>query len=91
MLTSLALVFLAGVALASVCQRLKLPRIIGMLVSGILLGPCVLNLLDPWCFSGSASNGPCHYFDKGGSVTQNRGPKKGGQAGCVDVICPGHV
>ena len=68
-----------------------LPRIIGMLVSGILLGPCVLNLLDPWCFSGSASNGPCHYFDKGGSVTQNRGPKKGGQAGCVDVICPGHV
>lgn len=46
MLTSLALVFLVGLALASICQRLKLPRIIGMLVGGILLGPHVLNLLD---------------------------------------------
>lgn len=46
MLTSLALVFLVGLALASICQRLKLPRIIGMLVGGILLGPYVLNLLD---------------------------------------------
>lgn len=46
MLTSLALVFLVGLALASICQRLKLPRIIGMLVGGILLGPCVLDLLD---------------------------------------------
>lgn len=47
MLTSLSLIFLAGLALASICQRLKLPRIIGMLASGILLGPCVLDLLDP--------------------------------------------
>ena len=47
MLTSLSLIFLVGLAFASICQRLKLPRIIGMLASGILLGPCVLNLLDP--------------------------------------------
>lgn len=46
MLTSLALVFLVGLALASICQKLKLPRIIGMLVGGILLGPYALNLLD---------------------------------------------
>ena len=46
MLTSLALIFLAGLALASVCQMLKLPRIIGMLVTGILLGPYVFDLLD---------------------------------------------
>ena len=46
MLTSLALIFLAGLALASVCQRLRLPRIIGMLAAGILFGPYVLNLLD---------------------------------------------
>lgn len=45
-MTSLALVFLVGLALASVCQRLKLPRIIGMLAGGILLGPYVLDLLD---------------------------------------------
>ncbi|MEG1294360.1 MAG: cation:proton antiporter [Clostridium sp.] len=46
MLTSLALVFLVGLAMASVCSRLKLPRIIGMLVTGIVLGPYVLDLLD---------------------------------------------
>ncbi len=45
-MTSLALIFLAGLALASICQRLNLPRIIGMLVGGILLGPYALNMLD---------------------------------------------
>ena len=47
MLTSLSLIFLAGLFMAAICQKLKLPRIIGMLVTGILLGPYVLNLLDP--------------------------------------------
>ena len=47
MLTSLAFIFLAGLSLAAICQALKLPRIIGMLITGILLGPYVLNLLDP--------------------------------------------
>ena len=46
MLTSLALIFLLGLAAAAICQRVKLPRIIGMLFTGILLGPYVLNLLD---------------------------------------------
>ncbi|MDD6032352.1 MAG: cation:proton antiporter [Oscillospiraceae bacterium] len=46
MLTSLALIFLLGLAAAALCQQLRLPRIIGMLLTGILLGPCVLNLLD---------------------------------------------
>lgn len=47
MLTSLAFIFLVGLAMAAICQRLKLPRIIGMLVTGIVLGPYVLDLLDP--------------------------------------------
>ena len=47
MLASLALLFLVGLALAALCQAVRLPRIIGMLVTGILLGPYVLNLLDP--------------------------------------------
>lgn len=54
MLTSLALIFLLGLFLAMLCQRLKLPRIIGMLFTGILLGPYVLNLLDPTILSISA-------------------------------------
>lgn len=54
MLTSLALIFLVGLAMAALCQRLNLPRIIGMLITGILLGPYVLNLLDESILSISA-------------------------------------
>ena len=54
MLTSLALIFLLGLAMAALCQRLRLPRILGMLATGILLGPCVLDLLDASILSVSA-------------------------------------
>lgn len=54
MLTSLALIFLVGLAAAAIFQQLKLPRIIGMLITGIVLGPYVLNLLDPSILSISA-------------------------------------
>lgn len=54
MLTSLSLIFLVGLAMGSICQRLKLPRIIGMLITGIVLGPFILNLLDPSLLSISA-------------------------------------
>ncbi len=47
MLTSLAFIFLVGLAMASIIERLKLPRIVGMLLTGIILGPYVLDLLDP--------------------------------------------
>ena len=53
-LTSLALIFLAGLAMAAICQQLRLPRIIGMLATGILLGPYALNLLDESILSISA-------------------------------------
>ena len=33
--------------MGAICQRLKLPRIIGMLATGIVLGPYVLDMLDP--------------------------------------------
>lgn len=47
MLTSLAIIFLVGLAAASICTRIRLPRIIGMLVTGVITGPFVLDLLDP--------------------------------------------
>lgn len=47
MLTSLSLIFLVGLAMAAICREIKLPRIIGMLVTGIVLGPFVLDFLDP--------------------------------------------
>lgn len=54
MLSSLSLIFLVGLAMGAICQRLKLPRIIGMLVTGIILGPYVLDLLDQSILSISA-------------------------------------
>lgn len=46
MLLSLALVFLCGMALGGIFQKLRLPSLLGMLLTGVLLGPYVLNLLD---------------------------------------------
>ena len=54
MLTSLALIFLVGLCMAAICQKLKLPRIIGMLVTGMVLGPYVLDFLDSSILSISA-------------------------------------
>ncbi len=54
MLTSLGFILLAGPAMAAICGRIGLPRIIGMLITGILLGPYALNLLDPSILSVSA-------------------------------------
>ena len=47
MRTSLSLILLAGLSLAAICEKIRLPRIVGMIVAGILLGPFVLDLLDP--------------------------------------------
>lgn len=54
MLTSLSLIFLVGLAMGAICSRLKLPRILGMLATGIVLGPYVLDFLDPSILSISA-------------------------------------
>jgi len=47
MLFSIALLFLCGIALGKIFDLLKLPKLVGMLLAGIILGPSVLNLLDP--------------------------------------------
>lgn len=54
MLASLSLIFIVGLAMGAICQKLKLPRIIGILVTEIVLGPYVLDLLDPSILSISA-------------------------------------
>lgn len=46
MIQSLAFIFLFGLIFAELARKLKLPRIVGMLITGIVLGPFVLNLLD---------------------------------------------
>lgn len=47
MLLSLALVFLLGMTLGAVFQKLKLPGLLGMLLTGMLLGPYMLNMIAP--------------------------------------------
>ncbi|WP_070043018.1 cation:proton antiporter [Robinsoniella peoriensis] len=54
MLTSLAFIFLLGMLLSSIVKKLRLPGLLGMLITGIVLGPYVLNLLDPSILSISA-------------------------------------
>ena len=51
MFASLAFVFLFGLMGAAVFEKMKLPRIIGMLLVGILIGPYALGLLDPTILS----------------------------------------
>lgn len=46
MLTSLALIFLLGMILGEIFKKLRLPSLVGMIITGIILGPYVLNLLD---------------------------------------------
>ena len=46
MLSSLALIFLLGIFLSGIFSKLKLPPILGMLLTGIILGPYALNLVD---------------------------------------------
>lgn len=46
MLTSFAIIFLSGLVFSRICQWLKLPGLIGMILAGILVGPSVLNIID---------------------------------------------
>ena len=46
MLLSIALILIVGMAMGWLCQKVKLPSLLGMLITGMVLGPYVCNLLD---------------------------------------------
>ncbi len=46
MLLSLALILLCGLLLGKLFEKLRLPSLLGMLITGIVLGPSVLNLIS---------------------------------------------
>lgn len=54
MLLSIAMIMMLGLLLGSFCQKAKLPSLLGMLATGILLGPYVLNVIDGSILSISA-------------------------------------
>lgn len=46
MLLSISLILIVGMSMGWICQKIKLPSLLGMLITGIVLGPYVLNLID---------------------------------------------
>lgn len=46
MLLSVALILIVGIAMGGICRKCRLPGLIGMLATGVVLGPYVLDLLD---------------------------------------------
>lgn len=46
MLLSIALILLVGMSMGWICRKIKLPGLLGMLITGSVLGPYVLNMLD---------------------------------------------
>ena len=46
MLFSISLILIVGMSMGWICRKIKLPSLLGMLLTGIILGPYVLNVLD---------------------------------------------
>ena len=46
MLMSLALMFLLGFCISGIFKKLHIPSLLGLIITGIILGPAALNLLD---------------------------------------------
>ena len=46
MLVSVSLILMVGMSMGWLCQKYRLPSLLGMLATGMVLGPYVLNLLD---------------------------------------------
>ena len=92
MLTSLALVFLLGLAAAALCSRIGLPRIIGMLLTGILIGVCA-ELAGRFHFVylvRAAADGAYHHLDQGRSVARPvclKSRPTSCHDGCVPASC----
>ena len=46
MLLSISMILIVGMSMGWICQKCKVPSLIGMLATGVVLGPYVFNLLD---------------------------------------------
>ena len=46
MLISIAMMFLVGMSMGWICKKIHLPSLFGMIVTGIVLGPYVLDVID---------------------------------------------
>ena len=94
MLTSLGLIFLLGLLMAAACQKIHLPRIIGMLLTGIILGAlCAesVGCVDPEYLIGTAADRVAHYFAEGRVVAGSEGSEKSGEFRSHVILCSGDL
>lgn len=54
MLLSISLILIVGMSVGWICQKMKLPSLLGMLITGMVLGPYMLNVLDDSILGSSA-------------------------------------
>lgn len=93
MLLSIALILLVGMSMGWICRKIKLPGLLGMLITGIVLGPYVLNVLDIKLLGISADlrKSPDYYSDKSGAWTGFNESKKNRKTCGFNVLCAGNV
>ncbi len=91
MLLSIALILLVGMCMSWICQKIKLPGLLGMLATGVVLGPYVLNLLDSSILGISSElrkNCPDYHFDKGRAWAGSVRTEENRKIRSDDVLCP---
>lgn len=89
MLFSIALILLIGMFIGWLCGKLRLPNLLGMILTGILLGPYVFNLVDNSILAISARyKKDCinYYFNKSRPDIKPEGLKKGRKTSGFDVF-----
>lgn len=93
MLLSVALILLCGMGMSWICKKLKLPGLLGMLLTGIVLGPYVLNLLDENLLNISSELRKMALIIilmRAGLGLDISGLKKNRASGGNDVLCTGN-
>lgn len=92
MLLSIALILILGMFMGWLCQKIKLPSLLGMLITGIVLGPYGLNLLDGSILGISADLRKIALIiilTRAGLGLDISGLKKIGRPGSSYVFCAG--
>ena len=90
MLFSISLILILGMTLGWMCQKVKLPSLIGMLATGIILGPYVLGLLDDSLLGISSDIRKIALIiilTRAGLSLDISGLKKNWKTGSYDVLC----
>ena len=91
MLLSISFILLVGMSMSWNLQKIRLAGLLGMLITGIVLGPYALNLLDQSIlghFSGFKKNCPDYYFDKGRAWAGSVRTEENRKIRSDDVLCP---